>query len=130
MWDSEEGWDSAAAPSPRPFRTIARVVNRRRAGRDESGKERIEDSCGIGVSLIERLWPWGLSLAGTELAVRGTTIDEQAAVLSGEKAGDPQFLHAVLCQLGLPRNSTTSRTFERTSGRASLRLQAGSVYDG
>ena len=36
----------------------------------------------------------------------------------------------MLCQLGLPRNSTASRTFERTSGRASLRLQAGSVYDG
>ena len=47
-----------------------------------------------------------------------------------KKAGDPQFLHAVLCQLGLPRNSTTSRTFERTSGRASLRLQAGAAFDG
>src|SRR2546421_11603709 len=63
-------------------------------------------------------------MAGTQL----TTIDEQAAVLSGEK--DPQFLHAVLCQLGLPRNSTLERTFERRSGRASLRLQAGAGSDG
>ena len=51
-------------------------------------------------------------------------------MLSGERVSDPQFLHAVLCQLGLPRSPTLLRTFERTSGRASLRLQAGSVYDG
>jgi hypothetical protein len=65
------------------------------------------------------------------LVIRGATIDEQAAaVLAGERAGDPQFLHAVLCQLGLPRSPTSLRSFERSSGRASLRLQAGSVYDG
>ena len=32
--------------------------------------------------------------------------------------------------LGLPRNPTPSRTFERTSGRASLSLQAGRTFDG
>jgi len=69
-------------------------------------------------------------LNGDVIVSGGVTIDEQAAVLAGEIAGDPQFLHAVLCQLGLPRNPTPSRTFERTSGRASLRLLAGSVYDG
>jgi hypothetical protein len=56
-------------------------------------------------------------------------IDEQSVVLAGG-SGDPQFLHAVLCQLGLPRNPTTNRTFERTSGRASLSLQAGRTFDG
>jgi hypothetical protein len=72
-------------------------------------------------------------LDGRDIALSGAgsvTIDEQAAVLSGEKAGDPQFLHAVLCQLGLPRSPTPNRTFERTSGRASLRLQAGATYNG
>lgn len=65
-----------------------------------------------------------------ELIVRErSSVDEQAVVLSGG-SGDPQFLHAVLCQLGLPRNPTMSRTFERTSGRASLSLQAGRTYDG
>jgi hypothetical protein len=59
----------------------------------------------------------------------GGTIDEQAIMLSGG-SGDPQFLHAVLCQLGLPRNPTASRTFERSSGRASLSLQAGRMFDG
>jgi hypothetical protein len=51
-------------------------------------------------------------------------------VLAEAGGGDPQFLHAVLCQLGLPRNPTSSRTFERTSGRASLSLQAGRTFDG
>jgi len=55
--------------------------------------------------------------------------DDRLAVLSNG-GGDPQFLHAVLCQLGLPRNPTSSQTFERTSGRASLFIQAGSAYDG
>src|SRR5882724_8166640 len=66
-----------------------------------------------------------------ELVVRsGGTIDEQAVVLAEMGGNDPQFLHAALCQLGLPRNPTASRTFERTSGRASLSLQAGRTYDG
>ena len=66
----------------------------------------------------------GACLSGRELV----TIEEQAAVLAGER--DPQFLHAVLCQLGLPRNPTLQRTFERRSGRASLRLKAGDLFDG
>lgn len=58
------------------------------------------------------------------------TLDAQAVVLTEEPQGDPQFLHSVLCQLGLPRNPTTARSFERTSGRASLSLQAGRSFDG
>lgn len=67
---------------------------------------------------------------GRELVIRGETIDEQAIALGEPSGTDPQFLHAALCQLGLPRNPTTSRTFERTSGRASLSLQAGRTFDG
>ncbi len=59
-----------------------------------------------------------------------STIDEPLALMSESASADPQFLHAVLCQLGLPRNPTSSQTFERTSGRASLSLQAGRAYDG
>jgi hypothetical protein len=69
-------------------------------------------------------------ICGRELVVSGGTIDEQEVVLSETSGADPQFLHAVLCQLGMPRNPTASRTFERTSGRASLSLQAGRTYDG
>lgn len=58
------------------------------------------------------------------------TLDAQAVVLSEAQIGDPQFLHSVLCQLGLPRNPTNDRNFERTSGRVSLSLQAGRSFDG
>ena len=38
----------------------------------------------------------------------------------------PEYLHAVLCQVGLPRSKQEGRTFQRTSGNASLLLEAGS----
>jgi hypothetical protein len=46
------------------------------------------------------------------------------------KAGKPDYLPAVLCQVGLPRSPTPGRTFERTSGNVSLQVEAGSAFDG
>lgn len=40
---------------------------------------------------------------------------------------NPEFLHAVLCQVGLPRSRLQERVFERTNGNASLRLEAGAL---
>ncbi len=40
------------------------------------------------------------------------------------------FLHAVLCQVGLPRKRTDARTFERQSGHVSMLLEAGKLWDG
>jgi hypothetical protein len=71
-----------------------------------------------------------VTASNKNLVIGGSTLAEQAVTLSEETGNDPHFLHAVLCQLGLPRTSTTSRTFERTSGRASLSLQAGRTFDG
>ena len=42
----------------------------------------------------------------------------------------PEFLHAVLCQVGLPRRRQEGRVFQRTSGKASLLLEAGSRATG
>lgn len=42
----------------------------------------------------------------------------------------PEFLHAVLCQCGLPRSRQTERVFSRSSGNASIRLEAGSLNTG
>lgn len=54
-----------------------------------------------------------------------------AAVTIGEVDQDrPAFLHAVLCQLGLPRSRTDARSFSRTSGRASMLIEAGKRFDG
>lgn len=48
----------------------------------------------------------------------------------GLTAGNPDYLPAVLCQVGLPRSPTPGRTFERVSGGVSLQVEAGSVFDG
>lgn len=40
------------------------------------------------------------------------------------------FLHTVMCQVGLPRSRTDARTFERHNGHVSLLLEAGKLYDG
>jgi hypothetical protein len=42
----------------------------------------------------------------------------------------PEYLHAVLCQVGLPRSKPKGRTFQRSSGNASLMLEAGSRATG
>lgn len=41
-----------------------------------------------------------------------------------------EFLHAVLCQVGLPRSKPAGRVFERISGKAGLRLEAGYQFLG
>jgi hypothetical protein len=46
------------------------------------------------------------------------------------KAGPPDYLSAVLCQVGLPRSPTPGRSFERTSGNVSLQIEAGKAWDG
>lgn len=43
---------------------------------------------------------------------------------------NPEFLHSVLCQVGLPRSAVKdSRTFERRNGNASLLVEAGKLYE-
>lgn len=42
----------------------------------------------------------------------------------------PDFLHTVLCQVGLPRSATDAKRFERTNGKASLLVEAGSLWSG
>lgn len=48
----------------------------------------------------------------------------------GVAGGNPDYLPAVLCQVGLPRSPAQGRTFERVSGGVSLQVEAGSVFDG
>lgn len=41
-----------------------------------------------------------------------------------------EFFHAILCQVGMPRRQTSERLFERSSGTAMLRLEAGVLFNG
>ena len=40
------------------------------------------------------------------------------------------FLHSVMAQVGMPRQRTEGRVFERSSGNVRLRLEAGAIFDG
>src|SRR5580704_8263328 len=50
-----------------------------------------------------------------------------AVMLSDIEDDHPEFLHAVLCQVGLPRSRPNGRSFERSSGKAQMRLTAGEI---
>lgn len=65
--------------------------------------------------------PEGLSPTAARLVRAAAKIAEGPP----ERAG---YLHAVLCQVGLPRKSVRSTTFERTNGNASLLIEAGRLW--
>lgn len=43
---------------------------------------------------------------------------------------EPEFMHAVLCQVGLPRSEVKAREFTRSTGGASMLIEAGKWFDG
>lgn len=66
---------------------------------------------------------------------RPVTRLERKLVQAGMEIADfdhdrPEYLHALLCQVGLPRARTAAREFSRSAGAASLMVTAGKRYDG
>lgn len=51
-------------------------------------------------------------------------------VAEAQEPPEPGYLHAVLCQLGLPRRPTSANEIERASGNTSLLISAGKLWDG
>lgn len=47
-----------------------------------------------------------------------------------EQPDRTDFLHTVMCQVGMPRRMTEARTFERHSGHISILLEAGKLWNG
>ncbi len=62
---------------------------------------------------------------------RGTQrlLDARDRILN-EPPDRNDFLHTVMCQVGMPRRATAARTFERTSGPFSISLEAGRLWNG
>jgi len=54
-------------------------------------------------------------------------IDAAADLMEGN-ADSPEFMHSVLCHVGMPRSQTDARTFERSSGSASIMIEAGKLW--
>jgi len=58
-------------------------------------------------------------------------LQAQIDILGTPPVGDEiAFLHATFCQVGLPRSKPKTTFFERRSGTAAIRLEAGSLWDG
>lgn len=53
---------------------------------------------------------------------------EASAEIAMDTPDSIDFLHAVLCQVGMPRKRTDARVFERHSGAASMLLEAGRLW--
>jgi hypothetical protein len=60
-----------------------------------------------------------------------TRLIDTSGVLAEEPSSkEISYLHAVLCQVGLPRKLTKAERFERISGHTSLLVEAGSLWSG
>lgn len=63
----------------------------------------------------------------TKITVLQRRIAQAALDISELDPDNVAYLHALLCQVGLPRRKTDARFFERVSGNAGVRIEAGSV---
>lgn len=65
-----------------------------------------------------------------------TRKEQKLLSANSELVNDPpgieqaDFLHAVLCQVGMPRSKTNAREFERRTGKAILSIEAGKLFNG
>ena len=55
---------------------------------------------------------------------------EAGARIHADPPDRADFLHTVMCQVGLPRRRSDHRTFERHSGHVSVLLEAGKLWNG
>lgn len=74
---------------------------------------------------------FGLPVTPTSSIPRKTKrLIEAAASIAAGPPERTDFLHAVLCQVGMPRKKALGRSFERSSGSASILLEAGKLWNG
>lgn len=69
-------------------------------------------------------------LGGTQLPPTTARIVRLAGEIAERPPERPDYLHSVLCQVGLPRRQVAGATFERTNGSASLLIEAGKLWTG
>jgi hypothetical protein len=73
---------------------------------------------------------FGLSAVAVALPPTSARIVRLAGEIAGSLPERPDYLHSVLCQVGLPRRRVEGKTFERTNGNASLLIEAGKLWNG
>jgi hypothetical protein len=66
----------------------------------------------------------------TPLTARQRRLIEASVQISAEPPSRADFLHTVMCVVGLPRSRTEELRFERRNGHLSMLLEAGKLYNG
>lgn len=64
------------------------------------------------------------------LTSRQKRLLEASLKINNEAPERSDFLHTVMCQVGLPRSQTDALKFERRNGHISILLEAGKLYNG
>lgn len=68
---------------------------------------------------------------GTRSRQATNAVKAAAEIATSRPTGDDiAFMHAVLCQIGLPRSKVIGERFERRSGGAALVIRAGEIWNG
>lgn len=70
------------------------------------------------------------SLEGPCIHSVGRRLIDASANIRDQPPDRLDFLHTVMCQIGMPRKATESRVFERQNGPFSILLEAGKFWDG
>lgn len=68
--------------------------------------------------------------ATTSLPSITRRVVETGSAIMQDMPDRADFLHTILCQVGMPRRATPGRVFERSSGGASMLLEAGKLWTG
>lgn len=68
-----------------------------------------------------------LAMTGAEEKLLESAIGIETASPTGN---DIQYIHSIMCQVGLPRSKVDGNVFERKSGSAILLVRAGHIFDG
>lgn len=73
--------------------------------------------------------------SGTQTAVENLSPSKRRLILAHEqivhqRPDRSDFLHTVMCQVGMPRRATDAKVFERHSGPFSILLEAGKLWNG
>ena len=67
---------------------------------------------------------------GTALSRTQQRLLDASSRILQEPPDRADFLHACMCQVGLPRRRTEEKSFERQSGHISMLLEAGKLWNG
>ncbi len=73
---------------------------------------------------------FGSDLSGEPITshTKKRTIDAAIDIQQNELGCNVDFLHTVMCQVGMPRRPTSEREFLRKNGQVSMLMEAGSLY--